>query len=229
MESERAVAEGDAGLDVLHARVARKRRGESADGDAGGDGEAAVVPPAALGWRFAVDGIYPSRHAVARFDVDVDTSEGEGEGSIGGGGSGVFDRPCLVLKGAASPFVRSAHLPTIARRFPRYIVLHVLYASSLPTLSPVLLSLPRLGRAAWPLRSTPIHHPARPTYSSLTCVVLCCVPRWGWAAVAVAGAARYTLQAVKGAGHWLHAEKPTETVHAVATFVRAVEALPAGG
>jgi pimeloyl-ACP methyl ester carboxylesterase len=42
-------------------------------------------------------------------------------------------------------------------------------------------------------------------------------------------AARYALQAVKGAGHWLHAEKPTETVHAVATFVRAVEALPAGG
>ena len=121
MESERAVAEGDEGLDALHARVARKRRGESADGDAGGgDGYAAVVPPAALGWRFAVDGIYPSRHAVARFDVDVDTSEKkEGEGSSSNGGGGVFDRPCLVLKGAASPFVRSAHLPTIARRFPR--------------------------------------------------------------------------------------------------------------
>ena len=119
MESERAVAEGDAGLDALHSRVGRKRRGETADGDAGGgDGEAAVVPPAALGWRFAVDGIYPSRHAVARFDVDVDTSEKE-EGEDSSNGGGVFDRPCLVLKGAASPFVRSAHLPTIARRFPR--------------------------------------------------------------------------------------------------------------
>ena len=165
------MAEGDAGLDILHARVGRRRRGETADGDAVGDGEAAVVPPAALGWRFAVDGIYPSRHAVARFDVDIDTSEEEGEGSSSGGSSsGVFDRPCLVLKGAASPFVRSAHLPTIARRFPRYIVLHVLYALSCLApyllLARVVLSLPHRGWAAWPLRPLSIHRPA------LTCVVV---------------------------------------------------------
>jgi hypothetical protein len=73
-------------------------------------------------------------------------------------------------EGAASPFVRSAHLPTIARRFPRYIVLHVLYALSCLApyllLARVVLSLPHRGWAAWPLRPLSIHRPA------LTCVVV---------------------------------------------------------
>ena len=88
----------------MHARVEAKRRGAGGhigvatatnggnEGDDMGAGagvdvgvDAGLLSPT-LGWRFAVDGIYPSRHAIAGFG-DAATVGGGGGGG-GGGGSG---------------------------------------------------------------------------------------------------------------------------------------------